>query len=104
MDISIKNQPIAIESYINPVGGKPKGEAPGEPLADSSGVKTDSVHISESARRIQEAQKAVSELPDIREEKVAALRKVIAEGRYEIKADEIAEKMLGEALSNDLFG
>jgi negative regulator of flagellin synthesis FlgM len=104
MDISIKNQPIALENYLNPVAGKPKAGAVEEPLREQPGVQADTVNISESARQVRDAQQAARALPDVREEKVAEIRKLIADGRYEIKPDEIAEKMLTEGLMNDLLG
>jgi negative regulator of flagellin synthesis FlgM len=61
------------------------------------------VVISDTAKRIQEAQKQIQTIPDVRAEKVAELRKQIENGTYEIKADQIAGKMIKESLLNDLF-
>jgi len=36
--------------------------------------------------------------PELRKDKIAMLKKAIAEGTYQVKAEDIAEKMLRESL------
>jgi flagellar biosynthesis anti-sigma factor FlgM len=48
--------------------------------------------------RIREA---VENAPDIREEKVALLKKMIASGEYKVNSREVAEKMINEFLTDD---
>jgi len=49
-------------------------------------------------RKIREA---VENAPDIREEKVALLKKMIASGEYKVNSREVAEKMIKEFLPDD---
>jgi negative regulator of flagellin synthesis FlgM len=42
-------------------------------------------------------------IPEVRAEKVEQLKNQIENGTYEIKSEEIAEKMLKDSLLNDLF-
>ena len=42
-------------------------------------------------------------LPDVRQDKVAKLRKQIEQGSYKVDADRIAERMLEEALKDILY-
>ncbi len=60
------------------------------------------VDLSTRARDIQQARNAVSNLPDIREEKVQELKAQIEKGTYKINSGKIAELMVGDALV-DLF-
>jgi negative regulator of flagellin synthesis FlgM len=53
------------------------------------------VDISESSRELQVAKDAVAAAPDVRAEKVEALRSAIDNGKYAIDALKIAEKMIG---------
>ena len=46
--------------------------------------------------------KILDTLPDVREEKVAQIKQRIEEGSYEIDGKKIAEKMIGEALINEM--
>jgi len=75
-------------------GGKP----PETPSAASGGAGADSVQISGTARLIA----AMSRVPDVRQEKVAAARESIAAGqmdtpeRWNVAVDRLIEDMLGE--------
>ena len=54
----------------------------------------DTFEISRIGRDLQVAKQAVSGAPDIREDKIAAIKAGIASGTYNISADEIAEKLV----------
>jgi negative regulator of flagellin synthesis FlgM len=95
-----KNQGIQIDAYVNQVHDKNKVE-PSEDKADKTAAKTDTVVISDAAKRIQEVRSQLDEVPDVNEEKVAQLRKEIENGTYEINADKIAGKIIREGLIND---
>ena len=56
--------------------------------------KKDRVEISQLGKDFQVAKQAVAQAPDIREEKVNALKQSIASGNYNIKAEEVANKMI----------
>ncbi|HHT25865.1 MAG TPA: flagellar biosynthesis anti-sigma factor FlgM [Firmicutes bacterium] len=54
----------------------------------------DQVSISAQAQDALRLRAAISEAPDIRTDKVNALRAAIAQGTYRVPAEAIAEKML----------
>ena len=95
-----KSQGIQIDAYVNQVQEKNKVD-PSNNKADNAAVKTDTVVISDAAKRIQEIRSQLDEVPDVREEKVAQLRQQIENGTYEIEPDKIAEKIIAEGLIND---
>ena len=66
---------------------------------DNAAAKTDTVVISNAAKRIQEIRSQLDAVPDVDEEKVARLKKEIENGTYEINADKIAGKMIQEGLT-----
>ena len=45
----------------------------------------------------------VQDTPDVRQDKVAKLRKQIEQGRYKVDADQVAERMLEEGLQDILY-
>jgi len=45
----------------------------------------------------------VQDTPDVRQDKVAKLRKQIEQGRYKVDADRVAERMLEEGLHDILY-
>jgi negative regulator of flagellin synthesis FlgM len=86
---------------VNQVQDKNKVGTP-DSKPEKTAMKTDTVVISDAAKRVHEARKQLDALPDIREEKVSQLRSQIQNGTYEIDADKIADKMITESLLNDL--
>jgi negative regulator of flagellin synthesis FlgM len=95
-----KNQGVQIDAYVNQVHDKNKVD-PSENKSDKTEAKTDTVVISDAAKRIQAVRSQLDEVPDVDEEKVAQLRKEIETGTYQRSADEIAGKMIQEGLIND---
>jgi flagellar biosynthesis anti-sigma factor FlgM len=45
----------------------------------------------------------IQDTPDVRQDKVAKLRKQIEQGRYKVDADQVAERMLEEGLQDILY-
>jgi negative regulator of flagellin synthesis FlgM len=54
---------------------------------------TDGVEISSIGRDIQTAKTAVKNSPDVRENRVAELKKKIASGTYDVSGESFAEKL-----------
>ena len=61
-------------------------------------VPEEKVNLSTTAKDVQNLKNAISKLPDVREEKVQALKDQIEKGTYRVDADKVAEKMVGESL------
>ena len=94
------NQGIGIDAYVNQVQDKNKVGTP-DRKPENSVNKSDTVVISDAAKRVQEARNQLNDIPDVREEKVTELRNQIQNGTYQIDADKIAGKMIKEGLLND---
>jgi|OpeIllAssembly_1097287.scaffolds.fasta_scaffold10172_4 negative regulator of flagellin synthesis FlgM len=104
MQITPKNQANAIDAYNSTqVQARQKQGIEDGKAFEQQGLKTDTVVISDAAKRIQEAQSQIQAIPDVRADKVAELKAQIENGSYEIKPDKIAGKMIRESLLNDLF-
>ena len=63
--------------------------------AESGDTKTD---ISPKAKEFAQAKKIASDAPDVREAKIAELRKRISEGHYKVDADAVADRMVDDHL------
>jgi len=92
-----KSQGIQVDAYVNQVHDKKKADQATD-QAKESAVKTDTVVISDAAKRIQEARAQLDEIPDVRENKVAELRDQIQNGTYQADAEKTAGKLLKEHL------
>ena len=64
-------------------------------LADTD-LGATKVDVSERAQQMKKAKEVATATPDINEEKVARLQKLIDEGKYQVSAKDIADKMVDE--------
>jgi negative regulator of flagellin synthesis FlgM len=77
-------------------GGDPKDvETAGEA---GTSVPTEKVQVSGRGRDIQKVRDAVSNVPEIRQEKVAEIKEKIANGEYRVRSEDIARKIIEDIL------
>jgi len=103
MEITPKNQADMIEAYVSQVQAKPKTEEATEKDRRQQAITADTVVISDTAKRIQDARFQLESIADTRPEKIAEIKRRIEDGTYEINPDKIADKMIRESLLNDLL-
>lgn len=101
MKITPNGNSIPIEAYVNNVQDKKVAGSPKDKAANA-GAKTDTVDISDAAKRVSTAREELDRIPDVREEKVAELKAQVENGTYKINSEEIAEKMLKDGFLNDV--
>ncbi len=58
--------------------------------------QSDQVHLSGKAKELEELKQIIQQMPEIRTDKVEALKKAIQEGSYQVDSLKIAGKMLEE--------
>ena len=61
----------------------------------------DTVDLSTNANEIKEMVKKINDLPDVRAEKVAALKHRIESGTYAIMNEKAASQLIGETVENN---
>ncbi|WP_353683447.1 flagellar biosynthesis anti-sigma factor FlgM [Thermodesulfovibrio sp. 3907-1M] len=88
---------IAPNAQIAPEKSQGKTPERGEEV-----LTKDQVTLSEAAKNIARLMVEVSNIPDIRADKVDELKNAINSGTYEVKGSEIAGKMIKEALIDKL--
>ncbi|MFO7738215.1 MAG: flagellar biosynthesis anti-sigma factor FlgM [Desulfatiglandaceae bacterium] len=102
MKIIGKNPSVNLEAYQKSIRNRNRVNASGKP--STPGVsREDKVVLSPEVKRIQEAKKLLSSVPDIREEKVAQIKARIESGTYQVEEKELAKKMIKESLLNELL-
>lgn len=67
--------------------------------AVSDTTHNDKVSLSQTSKEMQLAKNAVAESPEIREERVMQIKQALADGRYEINPEKIADKLVGTLIS-----
>jgi len=73
----------------------------GQVQGDAHKGEEKSVRVSGQTYDLSKIREAVENSPDIREEKVALLKKMIASGEYKVNSREVAEKMINELFLAD---
>jgi negative regulator of flagellin synthesis FlgM len=66
--------------------------------AASESISPDSAGITQNARELAQARTVVEESPEVRAEKVAALKAAIANGTYNADPREIARSLMAKGL------
>ncbi|MCX7982218.1 MAG: flagellar biosynthesis anti-sigma factor FlgM [Syntrophales bacterium] len=77
-----------------------KGKAKGEKPEAQSLIPEDKVSISIQSRDINIAREAIKELPEIREDRVAEVKKAVESGTYRVDAEKLAENLALDSLVN----
>ncbi|GIW07805.1 MAG: hypothetical protein KatS3mg060_2610 [Dehalococcoidia bacterium] len=70
---------------------------PSSPPETRPAPKRDGVELSATAREVHLARAAVATLPDVRAERIAALKEAVASGTYQVSSAVLAQKLLGRA-------
>lgn len=89
---------------INSAGG-PRSRGTSAPVSNNAKTSTpsvdaavttskDDVILSPEAKNLVRLQAKISSLPDVNMDRVASIKQAIAEGRFDINPDRIAENML----------
>jgi negative regulator of flagellin synthesis FlgM len=101
MEVPVKihddsGMPRSIPNHARPV----QGSRP-DPNSDSQTIRRagqDRVELSDRARALLVAKEALSQTPPVRAEKVEALKQMVRDGAYQVPAEKVAARMLGEGL------
>ncbi|MEE9543377.1 MAG: flagellar biosynthesis anti-sigma factor FlgM [Thermodesulfobacteriota bacterium] len=101
MKISDTNLFVELKGYLKEADKASKGKE--GKVGDSSSKATDTVSLSGTSKDIQKAREIVDSTADIREEKVAALKKSIDEGNYSVNGETIASNIIESALIDILL-
>jgi negative regulator of flagellin synthesis FlgM len=64
---------------------------------------SDRLEISARSREISHLNELIQSTPDVREEKVEQIRRELEGGTYNVKAEKIAEKIIGGNLLDEVF-
>ena len=91
----IKNQTL---EYLNRVKNQTEKLEANSPHEKERTSSYDNVIFSTRSKDMQKLYEIIKETPDVREEKVAFLKRAIQEGKYSVDSETLAEKILNESL------
>jgi len=99
---SIQNKDVSGASSAKrteKAGAAGDSQKAGATAADSSGAKSE---ISAKAKEFVQAREVAAKAPEVREDRIAELKKKIASGNYQVNAQAIADKMVDEHMSSGI--
>lgn len=79
-----------------------KSEGSAAVKADKTALPTDRVVLSAGSLEVQKAKDILEQTPEVRADRVAALKEEIARGKYQVDPHRLADKMMGSLLSETL--
>lgn len=65
--------------------------------------ETDRLELSVRGREIAHLNELIQSVPDVREQKIEQIRRELENGTYNVKAEKIAEKIIGGNLLDEVF-
>jgi negative regulator of flagellin synthesis FlgM len=96
MKVEGRRPPETLEVQLRAQKPGKRETTPGVSENPQSINKSDQVHISEKSKDIEELMQVIHQMPEIRADKVEALKKAIQEGRYQVDSLKVAGKILEE--------
>jgi negative regulator of flagellin synthesis FlgM len=78
----------------------PTSKATNKPLPENQ--HTDSVEISRETAEYQQLLKQIDQIPDIRQDRLEKIKKVLKDGSYHIDSDIVANRIIQEVLNNEI--
>ncbi|MGQ9689361.1 MAG: flagellar biosynthesis anti-sigma factor FlgM [Desulfobaccales bacterium] len=70
----------------------------GQQTLEKPGGDTDVIHLSPQSRLMQKASEVVYQAPDVRPDKVAALKDSVEQGTYQVDTQKVANKLIAEII------
>lgn len=97
----ISNKQVQSILSLNQVtGAKKKGD-----ISNTTSVnKADTLVLSDRAQGLQFAKDQVLKSPEVRAERITELKKQIQNGTYQVSSSDIAQKMVGRSLVDEIAG
>lgn len=104
MEINGKNSAVGLNASVSRLDLQQtqaqRNTKTGEASANSG---SDRIELSVRSREIQHLDELVRSTPDIREAKVEQIRSAVESGTYNVKAEKIADKIIGGNVIDQLF-
>jgi len=96
MEINGTNPLISLNANVQRLNASQQSERAQKSDGDSS--DSDRLELSVQSREFSQMQSLIQSTPDVREDRINQVRSEIESGTYNIKAEKIAEKIIGGTL------
>ena len=96
MKITDLNQGSNAIQYVNQAN--PPEKQPASQEVKNKDSLVDTVELSAQSKEMKKINDVLEMIPDVRAERVAELKKLVEEGRYQVDNEGLAEKMMKESI------
>ncbi len=96
--------PLSFPKSLEPDRAGSTGPSQGSNQADRVGLSQDEVRFSVDGEKVQQLKAELTGLPDVRRERVEALKRAVNDGTYQVSNEKIAEAMFRDLLEGSRFG
>ncbi len=104
MEINSKQPLVMLDSAVHRLDPQQKAAQRAVPSGgDNPGVDADRVELSVRGIQIQNLEALIQATPDVRDAKVEAVRNAVQAGTYNVKGEQIAEKIISGSLVDEVF-
>ncbi len=101
MKIDERTQPIPLNTYRSLAGGQ--SEANQIHQTSLPGSPGDKVNLSAHSRIVQQAARALKQMPEVRQGLVGKVKTAVESGTYRVDSEKAARGMLKEAFENEII-
>jgi len=91
--------PLVFPQQVEPQRVGTTGTSPSQNQEGTVALSPDLAQFSVGGEKVQQLKADLTAVPDVRQDRVAALQKAIASGSYNVSGQQIAQ-----AMSSDLYG
>jgi negative regulator of flagellin synthesis FlgM len=103
MEINGNNSLVNLNASVQKLDLQQQNQRSPKTGEGSSTSGNDRIELSVRGREIQQLNALIRSTPDIREAKVEQVRSAIENGTYNVKAEKIADKILGGGLVDQIW-
>jgi len=101
MEINGTNPLIVLNNGMQRLESPQKTEQSGK--SGGAPSETDRLELSVRGREIAHLNELIQSVPDVREHRIEQVRRDLENGTYNVKAEKIAEKIIGGNLLDEVF-
>lgn len=102
-ELRLKNKIIQDRAKVSGKEAASKGDSTDSASKSAGGGSSEQIVLSSKAKDIQKAHEVIRATPDVRVDKVNKIKQDIADGKYNVKTQDIADKLLKQILTDSKF-
>jgi negative regulator of flagellin synthesis FlgM len=103
MEINGNNRLLPPDATFQRLDPQPQVQRLNKASEEEARPEADRIELSVRSREIQRMDEWIRSTPDIREARVEQIRRAVDNGTYNVKAEMIAEKIIGGSVIDEVF-